>query len=171
MRNRLVGMALLVAILGAFIVAPLGASAAPPTSAAALPVTGTLADGGSFTGTVSNLVFTNVNGVLTATGTLTGTATSATGAVTQITQDFTTAVDLAPGASCDVLFLDLGPLFLDLLGLQVDLSEITLDVNAVPGAGNLLGNLLCAVTGLLDGPAGTTNAIAQLLNRILTLLG
>lgn len=55
---------------------------------------------------------------------------------------------------CDVLYLDLAPTFLDLLGLTVDLSPIELDIDAVPGGGNLLGNLLCAVTGLLDGAAG-----------------
>jgi len=52
--------------------------------------------------------------------------------------------------SCSILSLDLGPIFLDVLGLQVDLSEINLDITAVAGPGNLLGNLLCAVTGLLD---------------------
>lgn len=51
---------------------------------------------------------------------------------------------------CPILFLELGPLFLDLLGLQVSLSQITLDITAVAGPGNLLGNLLCAVAGLLD---------------------
>jgi hypothetical protein len=54
-------------------------------------------------------------------------------------------------AVCDVLFLDLESLFLDVLGLTVDLDPVILDINAVPGAGNLLGNLLCAVAGLLDG--------------------
>lgn len=51
---------------------------------------------------------------------------------------------------CPVLNLELGPLELDLLGLEVFLSEIQLDVTAVAGEGNLLGNLLCAVAGLLD---------------------
>lgn len=51
---------------------------------------------------------------------------------------------------CDILFLDLGPLNLNLLGLQLDLAEVILDVDALAGAGNLLGNLLCAVTGLLN---------------------
>ena len=70
---------------------------------------------------------------------------------------------------CDVLFLDLGPLSLDLLGLTVDLSQVVLDVNAVPGAGNLLGNLLCAVVGLLDGFA-LLPAITQLLETINNIL-
>ncbi len=83
----------------------------------------------------------------------------------------------ATQATCDVLFLNLGPLSLDLLGLTVDLSEITLDINAVSGAGNLLGNLLCAVAGLLD-PAGflidlinTLETLLDLLNQINDLIG
>jgi len=51
---------------------------------------------------------------------------------------------------CPILFLDVGPIFLDLLGLQVDVSQIVIDITAVAGEGNLLGNLLCAVAGLLD---------------------
>ena len=72
-------------------------------------------------------------------------------------------------ASCDVLFLDLGPLHLDLLGLTVDLSQVVLDVNAVTGAGNLLGNLLCALLGLLDGIA-LLSMITQLLDTINNIL-
>ena len=53
--------------------------------------------------------------------------------------------------SCDVLNLVLGPLDLNLLGLKVHLDKVVLDITAVAGAGNLLGNLLCAVAGLLDG--------------------
>ncbi|MGC0273690.1 hypothetical protein ACO0LV_11940 [Pseudactinotalea sp. Z1739] len=67
--------------------------------------------------------------------------------------------------------MDLGPIFLDVLGLQVDLSPIELDITAVPGAGNLLGNLLCAVVGLFDSPGNPVNAITNLLNRILGGLG
>ncbi len=72
-------------------------------------------------------------------------------------------------ASCDVLFLDLGPISLDLLGLTVDLSQVVLDVNAVTGPGNLLGNLLCALLGLLDVTALLT-AITQLLETINAIL-
>jgi hypothetical protein len=52
---------------------------------------------------------------------------------------------------CPILHLELGPLDLDLLGLRVQLNQVVLDVTAIPGPGNLLGNLLCAVAGLLDG--------------------
>lgn len=42
------------------------------------------------------------------------------------------------------------PIFLDLLGLELETDTIELDLTAVAGAGNLLGDLLCAVAGLLD---------------------
>ena len=76
----------------------------------------------------------------------------------------------AKAVSCDILHLELGPLDLDLLGLVVHLDQVVLDISAVPGAGNLLGNLLCAVTNLLNG-TGTLLQIANLLNQILELLG
>lgn len=71
---------------------------------------------------------------------------------------------------CDILLLDLGPLDLDLLGLQIHLDEVVLEIVAEAGAGNLLGNLLCAVTSLLDGGAALA-AIAELLNNIIDLIG
>ncbi len=75
----------------------------------------------------------------------------------------------AARARCDILNLVLGPLDLDLLGLEVHLNRVVLDIIARSGAGNLLGNLLCAVAGLLDGPGGL-GQITRLLNRILGLL-
>ena len=39
-----------------------------------------------------------------------------------------------------------------------------LDIEAVPGAGNLLGNLLCADANLLNG-GGALSAIVNLLNE------
>ena len=67
----------------------------------------------------------------------------------------------------------LGPLHLNLLGLVVDLNQVHLQITGQQGPGNLLGNLLCGVAGLLDnGPAGgLTNGLLQgitnLLNQIL----
>ena len=71
---------------------------------------------------------------------------------------------------CDVLMLDLGPLDLDLLGLQIHLDQVVLEIVAEAAAGNLLGNLLCAVVSLLDGIPAIA-AIAQLLNNIIDLIG
>ena len=78
----------------------------------------------------------------------------------------TRVAGISAAAICPILHLDLGPLALDLLGLHIDLSRVILDITAVSGAGNLLGNLLCAVTGLLDNPTG----LAALLNQILAIL-
>lgn len=69
-----------------------------------------------------------------------------------------------------VLHLDLDGLFLDLLGLEVNLNPVTLDVSARPGENNLLGNLLSAVTGLLDGAGGLSDAVSSLLGKPKELL-
>lgn len=84
----------------------------------------------------------------------------------------TGAAGLRAAATCDVLHLVLAPLDLDLLGLQVHLDRVVLNIVAQTGAGNLLGNLLCAVTGLLDGGLnGLLGRLTLLLNRILGQLG
>ena len=135
-------------------------------AATTLPVTGTLADGTAFTGALSNLTTSVVNGVVQLSGTITGTGLPAGGTT------FTAPIqNLTANGSCTILTLDLGPLHLDLLGLVVDLAPVNLDVTAVPGAGNLLGNLLCAVAGLFDGSGGALGGISALLNRLLSGLG
>src|SRR3954447_13811078 len=60
------------------------------------------------------------------------------------------AAAAAVPAACQILNLVLGPLHLNLLGLVIDLNQVILNITAQPGDGNLLGNLLCAVAGLLD---------------------
>lgn len=70
---------------------------------------------------------------------------------------------------CPILHLELGPLDLDLLGLVVHLDRVVLDVTAQPGPGNLLGNLLCAVAGLLDG-VDLSGVLGDLLQRLLDAL-
>jgi hypothetical protein len=78
-----------------------------------------------------------------------------------------------PPANCPILHLDLGPLDLNLLGLRVQLNEVVLDITAIPGPGNLLGNLLCAVAGLLDGVdlGGVLGGLLQnLINALIHLL-
>jgi hypothetical protein len=66
-------------------------------------------------------------------------------------------------ASCTILDLELGPLNLTLLGLNIDLSRIDLVISATPGAG-LLGDLLCAIAGLLSG--GLNNVLTRLVSLI-----
>jgi len=133
-----------------------------------LPVSGTNALG-TFTGTFDIQNFVNRNRQLIAVGTLTGTFTSVLGTVTQISQTVSIPVS-SISASCQILHLELGPIDLDLLGLVVHLDRIVLDITAESGPGNLLGNLLCAITNLLNGGASLT-AIANLLNNILALIG
>jgi hypothetical protein len=74
---------------------------------------------------------------------------------------------------CPILHLELGPLDLDLLGLVVHLDRVVLDITAVPGPGNLLGNLLCAIAGLLDGVnlSGILQGLwERLINALIGLL-
>ena len=70
-------------------------------------------------------------------------------------------------ATCQVLNLVLGPLDLSLLGLNVHLDQVTLNVTADP-SGGLLGQLLCSLAGGIGGPL---DAIVNLLNQILAVLG
>jgi len=101
-------------------------------------------------------------------------AEAAAGAVVPIVAPLAPAAQATPpsGASCQVLLLQIpGGLSLDLLGLQVLLAALRLDILAVRGAGNLLGNLLCAVVNLLNGInlaglLGGLGNVAQLLGSL-----
>jgi hypothetical protein len=75
-----------------------------------------------------------------------------------------------PGA-CQILNLVLGPINLNLLGLSVRTNQINLRIDAVPGANNLLGNLLCGLTGILNPVLANTPLaqLAQILNALLAL--
>ena len=91
-----------------------------------------------------------VNGVLEATGLLKGTLTDANGTkLGTVSQTATIPVDTkataaADPAACQIQDLVLGPINLNLLCLVVTLNQVHPNITAVPGAGNLLGNLLCA---------------------------
>jgi hypothetical protein len=186
MKLRLMSIAVLAALISALVFAPLGAIAAPKKSKLLknVPVAGALADGGTFKGkvTITEFGYDPATG-LTVSGVLKGTATKADGTTFEdISQPFSGAhasltsasSSAAAGfqlqASCQILTLDIGAIHLDLLGLVVDLAPINLDITAVSGAGNLLGNLLCAVAGLLD-PAGFLIDLLNTLGQLLDLLG
>ena len=67
----------------------------------------------------------------------------------------------------------LNPIDLDLLGLRLATSRIEVLLEGVPCANALLGNLLCAITGILDPQAATPAApsqLAQVLNALLALV-
>jgi hypothetical protein len=177
MKHVMLALALMVATL----VTPLKAADKTSSTATQIPVTGATATGDIFAGTFTLQRFaTDDAGKLVAVGTVAGTLTDASGhalgsgfqtvvvpvVVNGGGTDAQTAVITPQAVSCPILHLDLGPLSLNLLGLQVNLSRIVLDITAVPGAGNLLGNLLCSVANLLNNPSG----LAQLLNQILAIL-
>ena len=173
----------LLAVVGFATAGATAASAAPNTQAPVPPattaapsasITGTFTDAaggaGSFVGRFTPTNFSARDGNLVATGTLTGTLTDSTGrAIGTVTRTVNTPAAVAQ-ATCRVLDLTLGPLHLDLLGLVVDLNRVHLTINAVPGPGNLLGNLLCAIAGLLN-PIPSAGTLAAILNFLLALLG
>lgn len=68
----------------------------------------------------------------------------------------------AGSGGCAILNLELGPINLNLLGLQVDTSKICLNVTGERGPGNLLGNLLCEVAGLLDSGVSLDQVLSGL---------
>jgi len=146
--------------------APATAAAQPVPAATPLsiPVTGS-GGGAVFTGTFQLQRFATDQGQLVARGLLTGVVTTLTGTTTSVARTLTIPAAVV-NPTCDILHLDLGPLNLDVLGLQINLNQIILDITAQAGAGNLLGNLLCAVTNLLNSPG----RLATLLNSILALI-
>ena len=156
------------------------ATSAPAASVGSLTsvVKGTFTNSagkGTFSGTFTPQKFSVTNGVLHATGVLKGTLTNANGtSLGTVNQTVTDSVNTSAAANavvgCQVLNLVLGPLNLNLLGLVVTLNQVTLNITAVPGAGNLLGNLLCAVVNLLNGTGGLAS-LSALLNQILAALG
>jgi hypothetical protein len=156
------------AMLALSAVTALSLAAAPSPAFAAsgisVPVTGS-GSGATFSGTFKINKFVADGTGIDAVGTLSGTLTTATGVVSSIVKTVAIPTTVTT-ATCDILHLDIGPISLDLLGLQIDLSRIVLDITAQSGAGNLLGNLLCGVAGLLDNPGG----LAKLLNDILAIL-
>jgi hypothetical protein len=173
----------------AVLLSTLSVAAAPAAKdALTVPMSGTFIDAlgstGRFQGTFQITDFSATPAQLFANGYLSGTLTDSLGnpigsvmksvsVPATVTGGSSSARDgkmaISSNATCDILNLVLGPLHLDLLGLTVDLNQVVLDIAAQTGAGNLLGNLLCAVTNLLNG-AGSLVDIAVLLNRILEIL-
>ncbi len=130
-------------------------------------VTGTILNGGAFTGTFTITEFVALNGQLYAVGTLTGTLTDASGASIGTLTDLVLSAPVASiSGSCETLHLELGPVDLDLLGIQVHLDNIVFDITAQSGS----GKLLCGISNLLNS-GGALNSIAQALNQLIALLG
>jgi len=148
-----------------------------------VPVAGTAAGGKVFRGTVNIVNFQNINGRLMAIANLNGRLLGPAGAVLGRVSDVRvrmpvglsdgtnvhTSVSANAAAACDILHLHLGALDLNLLGLVVHLDPVRLDITAQPGPGNLLGNLLCAISGLLDN-TNVNDVLVNLLRAVLQIL-
>jgi hypothetical protein len=165
-----------------------------------LPLTGTVTKGGKafkgkqFTGTYTIERFVSSGGKLYSVGTLKGKARNKkinkqgvrlpatvanNGAAQGARASQVPPLPLPPlpaGNACSILSLNLGPINLNVLGLVIRTNEIQLRVDAVQGPGNLLGNLLCGITGLLNPATGGTPVantplaqLTQILNALLAL--
>jgi hypothetical protein len=165
------------------------ASAAQEPAATPLTKSVKLTGTKGFKGTYTIDRFASRNGKLVAIGTLKGTMRK-NGKTKRVTREDvrmpasvvgagsgakSSQVPPIPGA-CQILNLVLGPINLNLLGLSVRTNQINVRIEAIPGAGNLLGNLLCAIANLLNpdgalGPlTGAINNLAAALNAILALV-
>lgn len=182
MKKTLVGL-----LLAAIALAPTAALAAKGAAQgkerknpfASIPVTGT-SSAGAFAGTLDVVGWTTAaDGGVAAIGILNGTLGGVPAAENMVVMlpltgggsgAFATSAVSIQQTACDILNLVLGPLDLNLLGLEVHLNQVVLDLVAQPGPGNLLGNLLCGVAGLLDAVA-IGPILANLLNNLTTLLG
>jgi hypothetical protein len=131
-----------------------------------LVVVGTVAGDGALHGVLTITGWAlNETGQLVATGTLAGTAG------TQVIQETWTALatQFRQGEGSDVctqLILDLAPAHLDGVGLTVEVARLTLDLTAQRGPDALLGQLLCALTYLLENPSMHASGMQFLLNAI-----
>ena len=189
MLKSFTGWSVLVALTAALVTMPAATANAQNrnTNRLVVPITGTAAGVGTVAGDFAISRFDIQDGQLVAIGALTATVTDATGAVVQTivkqvampvasggsgvgATQTTGAITAAAIGSCDILNLVLGPLHLDVLGLVIDLNQVVLNITGTTGAGDLLGNLLCAITGLFDaGSIGTQ--LVNLLNQLVDILG
>jgi hypothetical protein len=174
MKRGVVSLGLALALISMFTLAPAMAAAPTPTSTATAAQAGSglqipinfTSPNGSFAGVFKLTRFVVRNGQLAAVGTLTGTVTNAAGQTVGAVARTLTLPVFNLNATCDILHLELGPIDLNLLGLVVHVDKIVIDIDAQSGPGNLLGNLLCALAGLLDA-GGPLGQIVGLLNQIL----
>jgi hypothetical protein len=153
-----------------------------PQGFAKSKLVGQTAKGQRVTGSFTPLGFSKHNGHLRTRGLVSGVVHQGNGKTRTFTVMRTFKVrsmnGATPGAArsaagakatCRILHLVLAPLNLNLLGLKVHLDRVLLNIVAVSGAGQLLGNLLCAVAHLLDS-GGTLSQLLTKLGQILNQL-
>jgi hypothetical protein len=122
----------------------------------------------TFIGSLVVTGFTVASNVLYATGTITG---NAVGSTETLSSPFMLPVTAIDPQTCTILTLSLGALDLDITGLVVHLNPVFLTITAVPGAGNLLGNLLCDVANLLNGGGTLSTLLGQISSLLTQILG
>lgn len=196
MALRLTALTLVASLLLPFgtIQAAEGQGRAPGRATLALPITGTLAGGGTFTGSLSLQRFVAREGRVVAVGLISGVLDDGNGerrtglqgpvelpvTVEQAGAAGSPAIRNQRGAdrpvdrpaityvqqqTCGILHLEIGGTTLTLLGLTVALDPVVLDVSGE--SGGALGNLVCQILDLLNNVVG----LVGLLNQLLGLLG
>ena len=180
-KSRMV-LAAAVAALAVMLIGGAGPAAAQTSTTPltkTVKMTGTAKNGKKFKGTYTIKRFTHKGSKLFAVGTLKGKLkgrriTKNNVRVPASLARPASAAQIPPTPNaCQILNLTLQPIDLNLLGLRLRTSRIDLRLEGVPGAGNLLGNLLCGITGILDPQAATPatpSVLTQVLNALLALV-
>ena len=180
-KSRMV-LAAAVAALAVMLVGGAGPAAAQTSTTPltkTVKMTGTAKNGKKFNGTYTVKRFTHSGSKLYAVGTLKGRlkgrrVTKNNVRIPASLARPASAAQIPPTPNaCQILNLTLQPIDLNLLGLRLRTSRIDLRLEGVPGAGNLLGNLLCGITGILDPQAATPatpSVLTQVLNALLALV-
>lgn len=158
------------AVAAAVAVTATQAKAATTTQSLTTAINNFVPGVGGFVGTLTVTGFQVVNNVLTATANLAGNVLNGAGGIVgPVAQAIN--IPIGVSGSCTILTLTLGPLDLNLLGLMIHLNQVVLNITAVSGAGNLLGNLLCAVANLLNSGGPLSNLLNQLSSLLTQILG
>jgi hypothetical protein len=180
-KSRMV-LAAAVAALAVMLIGGAGPAAAQTSTTPltkTVKMTGTAKNGKKFKGTYTIQRFTHRGSKLYAVGTLKGRlkgrrVTKNNVRIPASLARPASAAQIPPTPNaCQILNLTLQPIDLNLLGLRLRTSRIDLRLEGVPGAGNLLGNLLCGITGILDPQAATPatpSLLTQVLNALLALV-
>ena len=180
-KSRMV-LAAAVAALAVMLIGGAGPAAAQTSTTPltkTVKMTGTAKNGKKFNGTYTIKRFTHSGSKLYAVGTLKGRlkgrrVTKNNVRIPASLARPASAAQIPPTPNaCQILNLTLQPIDLNLLGLRLRTSRIDLRLEGVPGAGHLVGNLLCGILGILDPQAATPatpSQLTQVLNALLALV-
>jgi hypothetical protein len=180
-KSRMV-LAAAVAALAVMLIGGAGPAAAQTSTTPltkTVKMTGTAKNGKKFNGTYTIQRFTHRGSKLYAVGTLKGRlkgrrVTKNNVRIPASLARPASAAQIPPTPNaCQILNLTLQPIDLNLLGLRLRTSRIDLRLEGVPGAGQLVGNLLCGILGILDPQAATPatpSVLTQVLNALLALV-